>query len=271
MTKKKATKSKLSVEDKYRLYEDSVQCHEADIDFIRDEYKKRFNKEPLIFREDFGGTAAMACDWTKISPDHEAYGIDLDPEPIKYGIENHFSKLTEDQKSRMHYIEDNVLTPQKFKADITVAFNFSYFIFKERKQLIDYFKKVREGLNKEGLFFIDLFGGSDCCEPLEEATEHDDHTYYWDCDKFNPLTNEVLYYIHFKTHKDKVKHERVFTYDWRMWSPMELREIMYEAGFSKVDTFWEGTDDDGTGDGNFYVSEEEENCESWVIYMCARP
>jgi hypothetical protein len=270
MTKKKITKSKLSIKDKYQLYEDSVQCHEADIEFISKEYKKLFKKDAVVFREDFGGTAAMACDWVKLSPKNKAFAIDLDPEPVKYGKENHYSKLTDEEQSRMKYVMGNVLAPQSVKSDITVAFNFSYFIFKKRAVLLEYFKKVHKSLNKEGLFFLDLFGGSDCCEPLEEATEHDDHTYYWDCDKFNPITNEVLYYIHFKMHKDKVKHEQVFTYDWRMWTPMELREILEEAGFSESFAYWEGTDDDGTGDGNFYKSTDEENCESWVIYIGAK-
>jgi hypothetical protein len=102
---------------------------------------------------------------------------------------------------------------------------------------------------------------------MEEKTKHGTHNYYWDCDKYNPLTGEVLYYIHFK--KDGYKHKQVFTYDWRMWQPMELREILEEAGFKSSVIYWEGDDEDGTGDGNFYPSEDEENCDSWVTYICA--
>ena len=57
----------------------------------------------------------------------------------------------------MNYVEGNVLDDYPFKADVTVAFNFSYFIFKTRKQLVEYFKKVREGLKDDGVFFLDLF------------------------------------------------------------------------------------------------------------------
>ena len=56
-----------------------------------------------------------------------------------------------------------------------------------------------------------------------------------------------------------------------MWSVVEIREILEEAGFSKTVAYWEGTDEDGDGDGNFYQSEEEENCESWVTYVAAIP
>jgi hypothetical protein len=259
--------AKLSLEDKYKLYESSVQNHESDIDFINKEYRRLFGKLPMSLREDFGGTAAMACDWVKQSDNHVAWGVDLDIEPIRYGRENHYSKLSEDEQKRMQYIEGNVLENRDFKSDIVVGFNFSYFIFKERKTLLDYFKKVREGLNDNGAFFIDLFGGTDACQEMVEETDHDDHTYFWDCDSFNPITSEVLYYIHFE--QKGVKYERVFTYDWRMWGLRELQDIMHEAGFSKVVAYWEGEDGDGGGDGNFYPSTEEENCESWVTYLCA--
>ncbi|WP_127715010.1 class I SAM-dependent methyltransferase [Halobacteriovorax sp. HLS] len=259
--------AKLSLENKYKLYEASVQNHECDIDFINKEYRRIFGKLPMSLREDFGGTAAMACDWVKQSDNHIAWGVDLDSEPISYGIDNHYSKLNDAQKERMKYIEGNVLDNRDFKSDIVVAFNFSYFIFKERKTLLEYFKKVREGLNDEGAFFVDLFGGTDACQELVEESDHDSHTYFWDCESFNPITSEVLYYIHFE--QDGHKYERVFTYDWRMWGLKELQDIMIDAGFSKVVTYWEGEDGDGGGDGNFYPSDKEENCESWVTYLCA--
>ncbi|MBT3583713.1 MAG: class I SAM-dependent methyltransferase, partial [Halobacteriovoraceae bacterium] len=225
------------------------------------------NRKPLTLREDFGGTAALACDWVKQSPEHSACSVDLDPEPISYGKENHYSRLTKTEKERMEYIEGNVLSDYEMKSDIIVGFNFSYFIFKKRQQLLEYFKKVREGISDDGLFFVDIFGGEECMSPLEEETEHDGHDYFWDLDKFNAVTNEVLYYIHFRKHDDKIKYERVFTYDWRMWTIPEVREIMEEAGFSKTVVFWEGDDDDGEGDGNFYQTKLEENCESWVSYI----
>lgn len=119
------------------------------------------------------------------------------------------------------------------------------------------------------MFLLDIFGGTECCDEMEEETDHGTYTYYWDCDKYNPLNNEVLYYIHFKTHKDKKKHKKVFVYDWRMWTVREIVELLEEAGFKNVKTYWEGDGDDGEGDGNFYESKEEDNCESWVIYIGA--
>ena len=255
----------LPVEIKHKLYEKSVQNHECDIEFVNKHYKYFFEKKPLSFREDFGGTAAMACDWVKQSKEHTAIGIDLDPEPVEYGKKHHYSRLSEEEKSRMKYVMGNVLDDYKLQSDIICAFNFSYFIFKKRTELVEYFKKVRKGLNKKGAFFVDIFGGTEARQELEEETEHAHHSYYWDCESYNPLTNEVLYYIHFK-HKGK-KYREVFTYDWRMWTVAEVVEAMEEAGFQDVTTFWEGEDEDGDGDGNFFISKKEENCESWVTYI----
>ena len=69
--------------------------------------------------------------------------------------------------------------------------------------------------------------------------------------------------------KDGEKYEKVFTYDWRMWSIPELREILADAGFSRTLAYWEGEGEDGEGDGEFYLSNNEENCESWVTYIAA--
>jgi len=61
-----------------------------------------------------------------------------------------------------------------------------------------------------------------------------------------------------------------FTYDWRLWGLPELRDIFIDAGFSSVDCYWEGTDEDGeSGDGIFTKTEEGEACLSYVAYLVA--
>jgi len=263
--------NEISVADKYRFYESSVQCHDSDIDFINKEYERIYKTLPLKLREDFGGTGLLACEWVRQSKDHFSWAIDLDVEPISYGMKNHYSKLDEVEKKRMRYLEANVLDNFNFKADVVVAFNFSYYIFKKRNELLQYFKKVREGLGNKGAFFIDLFGGTATGEPLVEETEHDNFSYLWDCDKFNPITSECLYYIHFLDLDENKKYEKVFTYDWRMWGPSELREILEDAGFRETIIYWEGDNGEGEGDGNFYPTLVADNCESWITYIIALP
>ena len=256
----------LPLKEKYHLYEKSVQNFEGDIEFLNEEFQKINNRKPLGLREDFCGTAAMSCSWVTQSDQHKAWGIDLDLEPINYGKQNHYANLNPEEKQRMLYVNGDVTDNYHFKTDIIVAFNFSYQVFKKRNKLLSYFKSVKKSLSPQGVFFIDIFGGTQTRQELEEETVFDEHSYYWDCDQYNPITHEVMYYIHFKIGRKKYK--KVFTYDWRLWSIAEISEMMEDAGFKKVFTYWEGEDEDGEGDGNFYLSKNEENCDSWVTYIC---
>ena len=169
----------------------------------------------------------------------------------------------------MHYIQADVTKGLSKDADIIVAFNFSYFIFKTRSQLLKYFKSVRKGLKKDGVFYIDLFGGPDSYKVLEEMRELDGYNYYWDCQKFDALTNECLFAIHFKPDGRK-KFKNVFTYDWRMWGIAELKDILIDAGFKMVQSFWEGEDGKGEGNGVFKPTNHAEQCEAWVTYLAAK-
>lgn len=258
----------LSIEKKHELYEKSVQSVDTEVEFLAENYKRFFKKEPISLREDFSGTSALCAEWIKNGDNRTAIGIDIDESPMKYGWDRHFSKLTEEQKKRFEFVCSDVKTIKERKSDITVAFNFSYMIFKKRKELLDYFKSVYDSLNEEGVFFIDLLGGPEVQEVLEEETEYDNHSYFWDCDSFNPINNDVKFAIHFKV--DGRKYQNVFTYDWRLWSLPELRDILEEAGFSKTYAYWEEDDDESDeGSGDFYITEEAENCESWVTYIAA--
>ena len=151
---------------------------------------------------------------------------------------------------------------------ICFAFNFSYFIFKQRAELLKYFKAVREALNEDGVFFIDLFGGPDSQTEMTDIIKHDGFKYYWECQKFNPMNSHCRFAIHFKRKGEK-KRKDVFVYEWRMWVMSELRDLMIEAGFKKTIGYWEGEDEDGGGDGEFFATEEAENCDAWVTYIAA--
>lgn len=253
--------------DKYELYRKAVQSAEDDVVFIRDTYKELRGKPAKVMREDFCGTFALSTEWVKLNPQHRAISVDLDPEPMSYGREHYLSQLKPDQIKRVQLIEGNVLDSSLPKADIVLAMNFSYFCFKTRNLMKSYFSSVYKSLNKDGIFLIDIFGGSQCYDAIEDVIRHDGFTYYWDQTNFDPVTAEALFHIHFKVKGQKI--ERVFTYDWRMWSIRELREIMEEVGFKKSHVFWEGTEKDGSGDGNFHRTEQGESCLSWIAYIAA--
>jgi len=270
--KEKAKKAKKDLEtfDKYFYYRNSVQSPDTDVVFLRDAYVELKDKKPKTLREDFCGTFSICCEWVKLHSNHDAIGVDLDPEPIQYGLENYLPDLKEEPQSRVNIMQRDVLDPKLPSADVVAALNFSYSLFKDRATLRKYFSNCFKTLNEDGVFICDIFGGSQCYEPNEEETEHEDKgfSYYWDQDSWDPVTNEAMFYIHFKRKGEK-KREKVFTYDWRMWTIPELREILAEAGFSKSHVYWEGTTDDGEGDGNFKRVMQGEDCESWIAYIAA--
>lgn len=252
--------------DKYTYYLKSVQSPDNDVIFLTDTYKELKGKKAKTLREDFCGTFKISCEWVKLNKENTAVGIDIDPEPIEYGKSNYLTELTQDQQSRIKIIEASVTDKSLPKADVVAAQNFSYYLFKKRRDLLEYFKNAYRGVADNGIFVIDCFGGPRCQEENEEETEHDGFSYFWDQDSFDPVTNFAQFYIHFKRKGEK-KRERVFSYDWRMWSIPELKELMEEAGFKKVHVYWEGSDEDGDGDGEFTKVTEGEECESWVAYV----
>lgn len=254
--------------DKYVYYEKSVQNPSNEVQFFNEKYKEITNKEAKTLREDFCGTGAISCEWVKQSKDHKAWGIDLDPEPLAYGKKVHLAKLDEEAQKRMSYIEGNVLNSGTPTVDICFAFNFSYFIFKKRAELLEYFKAAHKALNKDGVFFMDLFGGPDSIQENTDVIAHDGFKYFWECQMFNPMTNECKFAIHFKR-KGEQKRKDVFVYEWRMWGMMELRDLLLEAGFSKTIGYWEGEDGEGGGNGEFYATDEAEQCDAWVTYIAA--
>lgn len=268
MAKKKKSKPALPDFNKYVYYEKSVQSADTDVRFFRKVFKKHTGRSAVTMREDFCGTHMLSCEWVKLDPSHIAHGVDLDAEPIVYGQKNHAKQLKSEQQERIIIHQANVMDKNLPKTDLALACNFSYYLFKKRETLVAYFKNAYEHLNKDGMFILDCFGGSQCQEKNEEETKHSGFSYFWDQTNFNPITSEALFYIHFQRKGEK-KRERCFTYDWRMWSITEIRECLSEAGFKKSTVYWEGTTKSGDGDGNFTPSTKGEECAAWIAYIMA--
>ena len=114
-------------------------------------------------------------------------------------------------------------------------------LFKERKLLLAYFRKVRKNLDLDGIFFLDCFGGSDAYRELKERTKLDGFTYVWDQAAYNPVNSDISCHIHFHF-PDKSKLKRAFTYDWRLWTLPEIRELLLDAGFSEVIIYAQAVD-----------------------------
>lgn len=253
--------------DKYEIYKRAVQSPETDVEFLRDTYRELTGKLPVTLREDFCGTFGVCCEWIRMGSRYKAHGIDLDYEPIQYGLNHHVPGLSSSQRERLQIHQENVLNPGLPHADIICAMNFSHYVFKERAVMRSYFHNCFATLNEGGIFVVDAFGGSLCQEANEEKTRHRGFTYYWDQKSFDPVTNHAVFQIHFKLDREAKKRECVFAYDWRMWTLPELRDLMRETGFRKATVYWEGTTRSGSGNGIFRPAERGEECQAWVAYV----
>lgn len=254
--------------DKYALYQKAVQSAEQDVEFLFDTYRSLRGFDPVHFREDFCGTCLLSSYWVRKAKECTTESYDIDPEPLQWGAINNLSKIGS-AKERVTQYQEDARNPSRQPPDVRCAQNFSYWIFKTRNEMLDYFKGVHTDLAKNGIFVVDLHGGPESIQELEEETEMDDEsfTYVWDQDSINPITGEALLHIHFRF-PDGTEMTNAFTYDWRLWGLPELIDLFNEAGFSRVDCYWEGTDEDGeSGDGEFTISTEGEACLSYVAYL----
>jgi SAM-dependent methyltransferase len=271
MAKKKKHKGKkkkmAALADRHDLYQRSVQNPEADIHFFNKTFRKYRKRKPLSMKEDFCGTAFLSTAWVKSNKKRTALGVDLDQPTLDWGTTRHLDKLKPAVRERITLVKANVLDITEPKFDITCALNFSYCIFKERELLTRYFKIAHQGLKDDGIFYCELFGGTEAIVPLEEERDCEDFIYVWDQDKYNPITNEILCHIHFDF-EDGSRMKHAFTYDWRLWTIPEVRECLLEAGFSRVDIWWDPVETKGK-DEWYRLSEEEENQEGWLVYFAA--
>ena len=255
--------------DKHELYEEAVQNVEEEVRFFKTTFKDIVGRDARVFREDFCGTASASCEWARQGSDYRAIGVDLCADTLQWGRDKRLSKLTSEEQSRVTLIEGDVLNSRAEAADILGASNFSYWCFHTRADLLAYFKAAFANIKDDGLFFLDIYGGSEAFEELKEKTKHDHFTYVWHQKNYYPVTAEYICQIHFHF-PDKSKMKKAFTYHWRLWTMPEVRELLVEAGFAKSIVYWEGTDEDGGGNGVFEPEERGEADAGWIAYIIAQ-
>jgi len=254
--------------DRHELYQKSVQEPEADVRFMRRVFKKIRGRKALVMREDFCGTGYLSCTWANANKELSAFGIDVDPDPLAWGEKHNRAHLKESVKSRVELLEGNALDVHPRKADIVCTLNFSWFCFHTREELLRYFRAARENLGKDGIFVLDIEGGPEAQNLLEEERELDGFNYVWDQDTFDGIQSRTNCYIHFRF-PDKSEYRRAFSYHWRLWGLAETRDALIDAGFSSTEVHWEGSDEDGEGNGVFTHREKAENTEAWIAYLVA--
>jgi hypothetical protein len=247
--------------DKHDLYQRSVQSADFEIDFFHRVFKKQRARTALTLREDFCGTALLSSAWVASNRERTAVGVDIDSNVLAWGDAHNVQPLGA-ASTRVTLLQQDVRASGRQRFDIVNAMNFSYWVFKTRDELRDYFKRARKSLVADGIFFVDLYGGWDAQQPMPAPRKiRGGFTYIWDQVSFDPITHDVVNYIHFEF-KDGSRLRRAFTYEWRFWSLPEIKELLLEAGFSEVIVHWEKND-------NYRPATRAENQPGWLAFLAA--
>ena len=255
--------------DRHALYESSVQNVESEIDFVDEEFFKLRQRRARYLREDFCGTANAACEWVRRRASNCATGVDIDADVQAWGQAHHVAKMTTAQQSRLALVTDDVMSAATPLQDVILAINFSYWMLKQRATLRRYYKRVRENLVDDGVFFLDCFGGYDAFRELKEKTKHKHFTYIWDQASYNPINGEMTCHIHF-AFPDKSRLNKAFSYEWRLWTLPEIREILLEAGFERTIVYCQGwADEENEELGDFEPVESADADAGWIAYIAA--
>lgn len=255
--------------DRHHLYENSVQDPDAEVNFVAREFRQLRGRPARRLREDFCGTASVAATWVKRHSQNRAVGVDLDPEVLAWARRHTLRRLGAVRRSRLRLLEADVMTVQTPPQDVLLAMNFSYWIFKTRDALRDYFKATHRALADDGIFMLDCYGGYDAFRVLKERRELKDFTYIWDQAAYNPVTGDLRCHIHYEF-PDRSLLRKAFTYDWRLWTLPELREVLAEAGFARTIVYAQGWDEgEEEPDGEYLPVETADPDAGWVVYVVA--
>lgn len=276
-----ASADKLPPFDKYLYYTHAVQAPDENMAFLRDIYQEQRphlaspstggQRSGLTLREDFCGTFANSIAWVLLDDAFIAHGLDLDPEPLAYGRQRYLPTLPRELAQRLHIAQGDVRTAPLAPCDVTAALNFACCFFRERATLKGYLQRVLAALRPDGIFVCDLLGGPFYQDENEHELELDEphpFSYFLEQTRFDPITAEADFAIHFKR-MGEPKRRDIFTYTFRLWSIPELRDLLLESGFSDVKVYWEGSKRDGSGNGLWKVETQGDACDSWLAYLVA--
>ncbi len=257
--------------DRHALYQLAVQAPARDAAFFA-RWCQRLAGRPLrVLREDFCGTAALACHHVKRHRDHRAIGVDVHWPTLAWGrIHNANALLDAEQRQRLSLVHADVLDVHAPRADAIVAVNFSYAVFKTRELLRRYLRNCQRSLRPDGLLFVDAWGGPDVLLQKTDRVRHPGFVYEWQQRAFDPITHDLECAIHF-AFPDGSRLRDAFVYHWRLWTLAELRELFTEAGFVDVQVLWEATDrKTGGGSGRFYRTQRGAMDEAWIALVVGR-
>jgi hypothetical protein len=189
--------SMATTSDIFQLYIDAVQNPEETVRNCRSLYMKQYGSSPLMVREDFCGTAANCIAWVIEHDSAHLFGIDHDDLPLEWCRSNLIPSLTDDQRRRIDLIHSDVMAPVLPTADLILALNCSFCVFKERADLIGYFRSCRKALGDCGMLILEVYAGPEAQMVGTDNIYCEGFTAVWEQARFNAVTNETSAHLHF--------------------------------------------------------------------------
>ena len=265
------------VPDRLLLYPPAVQHVEHDLDLLERIYRNRNGRAPVLVREDFCGTAALACEWVRRGSRRRAWGLDLHRATLAWARRQRLPALGP-AAERVTLVHGDARRVTRPPVDLVVALNYSYWVFHRRAELRAYFRAARASLAPGGLLCLDAFGGTAAMEALVE-TRHVPASrgpggqrvpafrYVWEQVAFNPVEHSLSCRIHIHL-RDGRELRRAFSYDWRMWTLPEIRELLAEAGFRESIVYVQDWDDEShRALGSYSRRRRFDNQLTWLAYV----
>ena len=263
--------------DRLLLYSPAVQHVEHDLDVLERIYRNLNGRAPVLLREDFCGTAALACEWVKRGSRRRAWGVDLHRGTLAWARRRRLPSLgaAAERLTLLHADARRVTRPP---VDLVIALNYSYWVFHRRTELRAYFRAARASLARGGLLCLDAFGGTSAMQELVErrhvpasrgpgGERVPAFRYVWEQTAFNPVDHGLRCRIHFRL-RDGRELRRAFSYDWRMWTLPEIRELLAEAGFRDSFVYVQDWDDEAhEALGSYSRRRRFENMLTWLAYV----
>jgi len=256
---------------KLALYRAAVQHPEAEVGFLYRAYAHYRRRPPLLLKEDFAGTAAVAAAWVALDGEHQSMAVESHGPTLKWAAREAAGLLGE-RAADLHFVQADVLEVPSPKVDIVAALNFSTFIYHSRDALLRYFFHARKSLRPGGIVVLDAYGGPGAMRAGEQRRpaalpDGSDFEYRWEQRSFNAIDARVDNRIHFAFKGGRLLSS-VFRYDWRLWTPAELIELLREAGFEETQMWCDQYDaKKGTSDGEYRPLTKMNEREDWVAYF----
>ncbi|MBX2850668.1 MAG: hypothetical protein KTR15_02855 [Phycisphaeraceae bacterium] len=223
------------------------------------------DSEPMLLREDFAGTCAVAAAWCASDPERQAMAVELDEPTVAWAAQAF-------KDPDLHIVQADVMAIAEPAVDVTLALNFSVLIYHDETSLGGYLAHALAGLSDGGVLILDVFGGPGLGESSVQARQiepdesgFDPFTYHWEQRAWDPQTGRIDCRIHFELAGGE-RLEDAFVYDWRLWRPGQIIGLAEQAGFIGAALWWS----DPTEPGRYKPVQEVPPGQDWVGYVVCR-